>query len=378
MALHPSASWSFDDLSRELEDRVLRGMVRVTTAHDAPHLRLYVYKKSTEHDRSWDHITTMARGITLDYRARVIRSRPFPKFFNYGEVTYTIPDGPVSFFDKPDGSLGIVFRDGDRWRITTKGGFTSPQSQWAESWMRANVNLDALRMGDTYLTEIVYLADRKVVRYDFEGMILLGVYAADGRGYTRAEVEDAARLAGLRVVEALTFDSFASMMAAVATFDRDREGCVAHWPDTDYRVKVKGAEYLRVMRVISRVTPLAVWEAMLAGVRLDDLRREVPEEFWGDFDAIAAALRRQLTDLIGTIDRECARVADKTNREVAAMLDTFDPRARRFVLARRKKGDGMVTDKQARAALFDAIRPTGNVLAGYTPSESLQRAAGGE
>ena len=376
--MHPSATWTFGDLSRELEDRVSRGMVRSTTAPDAPHLRLFVYKKSTEHDRSWDHITTMARGITLDYRARVIRSRPLPKFFNYGEVTYTIPDGPVSFFDKPDGSLAIVFFDGDRWRVTTKGGFTSPQALWSEAWLRENARMGAFVEGDTYCMEAIYRADRKVVRYDFEGMILLAAYASDGRGYTRDEIEATAQRAGLRVVEALHFETMQQAGDAVAGFDRDREGCVAHWPDTDYRVKIKGSAYLHAMRIISRVTPLAVWEAMLAGVRLDELRREVPEEFWGDFDAIASALRQQLADLLATIDRECARVADKSDREVAAMLDELDPQARRFVLTRRKKGDAMLDNKTTRAALFGAFRPTGNVLAGYTPSESLLRASGGE
>ena len=38
----------------------------------------------------------------------------------------------------------------------------------------------------------------------------------------------------------------------------------------------------------------------------------------------------------------------------------------------------MLDNKTTRAALFGAFRPTGNVLAGYTPSESLLRASGGE
>lgn len=372
MALHPSASWSFDDLSRELEDRVSRGLVRSTTAPDAPHLTLYVYKKSTEHDKLWDDVTMMARGITLDYRARVIRSRPFAKFFNYGERTLEIPNGPVALYDKPDGSLATLFHDGDRWRVTSKGGFTSPQSQWSEMHLREKANMGAFCVGDTYLMEAIYRADRKVVRYDFEGLIVLAAYAADGRAYTREEVEAVAAESGLRCVERLHYASFKEMLQAVSQFDRDREGCVAHFVDTDYRVKAKGAEYLRVMRILSRVTPVSVWEVMLDGDAAA-MRREIPEEFWGDFDAIAGAIEKRLSDTIAAIDRECERLADKSNREIAAAIDTIPEPARRFVLTRRKRGALMMTDKITRRAVFQTFRPTGNVLEGYTPSESIKR-----
>ncbi len=372
MASHPSTSWSFDDLSRELEDRVSRGLVRSTTAPDARHLTLYVYKKSTEQGKLWDDVTMMARGITLDYRARVIRSRPFQKFFNYGERTLEIPSGPVALYDKPDGSLATLFYDGDRWRVTSKGGFTSPQSQWSERHLRENANMDAFRVGDTYLMEAIYRADRKVVRYGFEGLIVLAAYAADGRAYAREEVEAVAAESGLRCVERLHYESFTEMLRAVSQFDRDREGCVAHFTDTDYRVKAKGAEYLRVMRIISRVTPVSVWETMLDG-DVAAVRSEVPEEFWGDFDAIVQAVEKRLSDTIAAIDRECDRLADKSDREVACVLDMVPEPARRFIFARRKKGDAMMADKAARRAVFQAFRPTGNVLEGYTPSESLSR-----
>jgi RNA ligase len=289
----------------------------------------------------------------------VIRSRPFAKFFNYGERTLEIPNGPVALYDKPDGSLATLFHDGDRWRVTSKGGFTSPQSQWSEMHLREKANMGAFCVGDTYLMEAIYRADRKVVRYDFEGLIVLAAYAADGRAYTREEVEAVAAESGLRCVERLHYASFKEMLQAVSQFDRDREGCVAHFVDTDYRVKAKGAEYLRVMRILSRVTPVSVWEVMLDGDAAA-MRREIPEEFWGDFDAIAGAIEKRLSDTIAAIDRECERLADKSNREIAAAIDTIPEPARRFVLTRRKRGALMMTDKITRRAVFQTFRPSKN------------------
>ena len=373
MAIHPSASWSFADLSRELEDRVSRGLVRSTTAPDAPHLTLYVYKKVTEHDKLWDDVTMMARGITLDYRARVVRSRPFTKFFNYGERSREIPSGRATWYDKPDGSLGILFYDGDRWRVTTKGAFASPQCQWAERWLRDSANMSAFVPGDTYLTEIICRADRKVVRYDFEGMILLAAYAENGRGYERHEIEATASSAGLRCVEALHYETFDDLVREVSMLGRDREGCVAHFIDSDYRVKVKGAEYLRVMRIISNTTPLSIWDAMSRGVDVQSIRADVPEEFWGDFDSIVRILSGKLEYIVSATKAEYERLAGKSNQEIVEMAESIPMPAREFILSYRKRGVAMTDDKRMRRSIFQTFRPTNNVLEGYTPSEMLMR-----
>ena len=62
----------------------------------------------------------------------MVRATPFPKLFNYGEFGIALPDAPFEVFDKLDGSLGIVFHDGARWRVVTKGAFDSAQARWAQ------------------------------------------------------------------------------------------------------------------------------------------------------------------------------------------------------------------------------------------------------
>jgi RNA ligase len=115
----------------------------------------------------------LARGLVPDREARVVRATPFPKFFNHGEMAAPIPDEPFVADEKMDGSLAILFHDGDRWRVATKGSFDSPQARLAELWLAAHP-LHLLTPGTTYLFELIATDNRIVVKYDFEGLVLLG------------------------------------------------------------------------------------------------------------------------------------------------------------------------------------------------------------
>ena len=373
MATHPAARWHFDDLSRELQRRIEQRLVRVAVAPDNPNLAIYCYTQQTVSDGAWDEVTMISRGIVLDHLTGVVRAYPFPKFFNHGERSWTLPDEPFRTYEKVDGSLGIVFHDGCRWRVATKGAFASPQARWAEAWLSKR-DTSRLTIGHTYLAEIVYAENRIVVRYSWEGLVFLGAYDDRGVEYDRGVVERAAASIGARVVESHDYPSVEAMREAVKSFAFDREGFVIHFPASGHRVKLKGAEYLRVHRLISRVTPLALWEAMAAGDDLATIRRDVPEEFHADFDAIQAALAWRFMDLRTTIELEYDRHAHKSDKELGLSLASVAQEARPFVFVRRKKGaDGMQSDPKTRRALFNTFRPTGNVLAGYVPSEALRR-----
>jgi hypothetical protein len=42
------------------------------------------------------------------------RRAAFPKFWNWGEFARPVPSGPFECFEKADGSLIIIFHDGQR------------------------------------------------------------------------------------------------------------------------------------------------------------------------------------------------------------------------------------------------------------------------
>src|SRR5262249_61017019 len=85
------------------------------------------------------------------------------------------------------------------------------------------------------------------------------------------------------------FGSFSDLVEHARGLPRSEEGFVIRFSD-GLRLKLKGDEYKRIHALISRCTPLAMWEAMQAGDDMQAIRRDLPEEFWGDFDAILAML----------------------------------------------------------------------------------------
>lgn len=367
--IHPARSIPFDTLRAEMDAAVGEGAVRVSTDAARPHLALYCYTQRAVYDKLWSRAALLARGLVLDIDAGRVLATPFPKFFNFGEHTAAIPDCPFTVHEKLDGSLGIIFHDGDGWTVATKGSLTSDQSRWARAWLDSR-DLSALTIGHTYCAEVIYDANRIVVRYPFEGLVFLAAWDSAGREYTTDELANVAGYLDASVASVFHFDRFAAMQDAVSRFGSDREGFVVRFAD-GLRLKVKGAEYLRVHRLISRVTPLAVWEVMAAGGDLDVVRREIPEEFWSDFDAIRDALSSAAGRIESAVRAEVDARASQTDKEVGLALATMDPCVRPLIFAARRIGPRWTHDPKARAALFRQIRPAGNVLPGWTPSARL-------
>lgn len=371
---HPVAHLPFHDLHAALEDRVRSKTVRRTVAPDNPNLVLYTYTQRAVFDRLWDPIVEAARGLILHHGRGAVVAYPFPKFFNYGERSAALPDEPFVAYEKLDGSLGIVFFDVDagRWRVATKGSFVAEQSAWAEAWL-ATRDLRCLVPGHTYLVEIIYAENRVVVAYDFAGLVLLGGYDGAGRELGDDVVRDIAARLSTRVAHAHAFGSVDDVKAAAAVCDRDAEGFVVRFA-SGYRVKIKGSEYLRIHRLISRVTPLALWESLEEGTDLDVVRREIPEEFWGDFDAIRGRLLERLAAIVDAVNDAKARLAGASDKEVGLALRTLPDEVRPLIFMARNAGPSWADVPRVRATLLRHIRPTANALPGYTPSDGLARA----
>lgn len=373
--IHPARAIPFDDLVAQLAAAVRDGHVSERRHPDRPDLALYCYTNRCVYENAWTPVVEAARGLVLDHGTKRVVATPFPKFFNHGERNAAMPDEPFEVFDKLDGSLGVVFFDdvASAWRVATKGSFTSTQAQWATSHL-ATLNTASLVEGATYCFEIVYTANRIVVRYPWEGLALLAVYAPDGHEWPRHGVVLAAAMLKSRVVDAHRYDSLDAMVLAARTFAADREGFVVRFA-SGYRLKVKGDEYLRVHRLVSRVTPLALWESMAAGDDLDAIRREIPEEFYDDFDTIRAALTHRFVDVVSATEAAHVDCAELTDKGVGLYLSQIKQPARQFIFARRKHGPTWHALPKLRTDVCRTFRPTANVLAGYSPSAAMHRFA---
>lgn len=369
--LHPARVMPFDDLVAGLERARAAGHVSRKTCPETG-LHLYCYTQRCVYDHAWDAFSLLARGLILDPAAGVVVATPFPKFFNLGERGAPVAtDGPFEAFDKLDGSLIVAFHHGGRWRAATKGAFDSSQAAWAQARLDA-MGTDPLVPGATYLFEAIYPANVIVVRYPVSGLYLLAAYDADGAEMGYGDLARACAATGLPLVAREAFDSIADMVARAASLPGDKEGFVVRFADGS-RLKIKGGEYKRLHALISRCTPLAVWEILAAAGDPDAMRRELPEEFLADFDQICGILGNRYLDLSRRVRSAVDEVSDLSDRELGLRLAEMPADVRPFLFAHRK---ATTPESKAKAALavVKAIRPSGNVLDGYVPSYAMARA----
>jgi RNA ligase len=361
-------SLSFAEFVTELDKRVETGALRRVPAPDKPHLAIYNYTDRCTYERLWDDFTVAARGLVVDTIKQRVIARPFKKFFNLGEPGHTLadlPTGSPEAHEKLDGSLGICFFDGEGWQINTRGSWTSEQARWATQHLTRYFDVDTLVRGSTYLFEIVYPENQIVVRYDYEGLVLLGIVDTEtGEEASRHEAEVAAAHLGCRVAR-LDPRPYTEILDSD---DANAEGFVLRYPD-GYRVKIKFPSYLRRHRLASRVAPLGVWDVLAAGRDIDSFQRELPEELLVDFNVIFDLLYDGFRLILERNIDLHEQTKGLTDKEVAALdlpgLDKSD------LFLRRRLGKRWWIASSTK--IWRRLRPTGNVLAGYTPGDRLRR-----
>jgi RNA ligase len=243
------------------ERRARRGWFPEQASIDG--LRIYCYTQSCVFDGQWNDATLIARGLVLNVERETVAATPFPKFFNAFERGETIPDLPFETFEKVDGSLIIIFWHAGEWKTTTKGAFGTAQALWAAKKLK-DCDLSALRRGTTYLAEAVYAENRIVVHYAEDVLVLLAAYDESGAELSYAQLCDTADRLGWRMAKRHGYDSVSQLLVEAKDLPADEEGFVVRFND-GVRLKIKGAEYRRIHALISRITPLAMWEIMQAG-----------------------------------------------------------------------------------------------------------------
>lgn len=365
--IHPARQMPFATLMAGLERARGLGFVHRRT-HPTTGLQLFIYTPRCIYEDGWDDFAVMARGLVVDEKAERVVATPFPKFFNIGERRAEVPELPFEAFEKLDGSLIIVFQYAERWCAATKGAFDSEQAVWAQLRLDA-ADLSALVPGTTYLFEAVYPENRIVVRYPEPAMVMLAAYDNDGQELTYEEVLAACRALGWRAARRYEFPSIAAMVSHAGTLPRDDEGLVIRFSN-GLRLKLKGAEYCRIHALISRCTPLAMWEAMAACDDMSAIRRDLPEEFWTDFDDIVRLLSASVAAIETRVAEVAASVAHLSDKELGLSLNSMPADVRPYLFGFRKSG--AITGR-SRDSLMRSIRPTGNALAGYLPSYAMGR-----
>jgi RNA ligase len=260
---------------------------RVTARrHPSLPLTIYNYSPAVQYSQRWDEITLTCRGLILDDDFNII-ARPWRKFFNLGQVDLPIQlTDPVEVMDKADGSLGILYPDGDGYAVATRGSFTSDQAIHASKvWKEKYDGLHPMG-GVTPLFEIIYPENRIVLNYDgMDDLILLGAVTNDGyyQGPQHAKSQFFMYVDGVMtftewpgpVVEVF---NYANISEALAHTDRpNAEGYVIR--SHNFLVKLKQPDYLDLHRIVTNLTPKTVWERLRDGRTVADICGDMPDEF---------------------------------------------------------------------------------------------------
>jgi RNA ligase len=241
-------------------------------------LDIYNYTQAAQFNKHWTPATLASRGLIVNRDTLEIVSRPLGKFFNYSEnkVDPALLQGPVVFTEKLDGSCGISYPTPDGLAIATRGSFTSDQALHATQIYRERYHGKwRPKHGRTYMWEIIYPTNRIVVNYGEKDDIVL-IAAVDNRTGKSISATEVSEWPGERV-EAFPFASMEDVLAAPTR--NNHEGYVAHYLDSDVRVKYKHDEYVNLHRIMTGVNARRIWEVAAAGQSMDMFLADVPEEF---------------------------------------------------------------------------------------------------
>jgi RNA ligase len=165
---------------------VSAGNVRLQRHPQRPYV-IYNYTEACQYAGAWTRVTLACRGLIVDESTGRVLARPWPKFFNHNEphAPALAADAPVVVTDKADGSLGVLYRDGDEVAVATRGSFASEQALHATRVLRERYPDFVPPAGLTVLVEIIYPGNRIVLDYGgLDDLVLLGaVETATGRTF---------------------------------------------------------------------------------------------------------------------------------------------------------------------------------------------------
>ena len=383
--VHPARELDFTDLTQGLFAEVEKGNVNVGYHPEFPHLAIFKYSQNCVVERVWNEFSIMARGLILDLQNKKVIATPFVKFWNYNEMFEAVEviEAEYEVLNKYDGSMGIMFFFEDEWRVATAGSFMSEQAIWATKWIHENIPLEKVDKLNTYLFEIIYPENKIVINYDFSGLVLLTIIDSYGLEYNYFQLVLEAQYLHTKCAKKYDFNDMNSIVETAKKLDQNHEGYVIRFK-SGVRLKVKGDEYVRIHRLISRVTPLAIWDLMLHGENVEELVKDLPEEMEKDFEIIFSIIENKLKTFVEEVERMHEETNHMSDKELGLFLledkrifkNRIFKNSPKYIFLMRKGSfyEGLRDfSSPSRKKIFNVFRPKANVLEGYVPSSIVNR-----
>ena len=240
--------------------------------HPTLPLTIWNYSEKVQYESLWDDITLQCRGLVTDDEGDVF-ARPFKKFFNMEEGKHT-QTSEFDVYEKMDGSLGILFYYG-RWVFASRGSFTSEQALKFKEIFTEKYETSHLYHTSTYLFEIIYPENRIVVDYgDIEDVVMLA--EIDTKSGEELDLDHYTNSI-FNVVK--KYDGISDYSTLKGMVENNAEGFVVRFSNGE-RMKIKGDEYIRLHKIMTNLSTTAVWEVLSNGGTMDNLLKDVPDEFY--------------------------------------------------------------------------------------------------
>jgi len=248
----------------------------IKQTHPTLPLTIWNYSQTTQYEGKWDEITLQCRGLVTDDMGNIC-ARPFKKFFNMEEGKHT-PTEEFDVYEKMDGSLIIVFWYDGGWVVASRGSFISDQAIAASKIFFEELDHN-FSIGITYLFEFTAPWNRIVVDYgEKPNLTLLGAIRTDDE--TEATWEQLKMIGdGANCDVVKKYDGISDYSTLKGMIKDNAEGFVIRFSNGD-RMKIKGVEYLRLHKIMTEVSTKSVWEILSNGGSMEDLLKDVPDEFY--------------------------------------------------------------------------------------------------
>ena len=248
----------------------------IKQTHPTLPLTIWNYSQTTQYEGKWDEITLQCRGLVTDDMGNIC-ARPFKKFFNMEEGKHT-PTEEFDVYEKMDGSLIIVFWYDGGWVVASRGSFISDQAIGASKIFFEELDHN-FSIGITYLFEFTAPWNRIVVDYgEKPNLTLLGAIRTDDE--TEATWEQLKMIGdGANCDVVKKYNGISDYSTLKGMIKDNAEGFVIRFSNGD-RMKIKGVEYLRLHKIMTEVSTKSVWEILSNGGSMEDLLKDVPDEFY--------------------------------------------------------------------------------------------------
>lgn len=282
-----------------------------------------------------DSIYRECRSLVIDLHREEIAIAPFRKFFNLNEVKENYLEvvenrirqaKSVEICDKLDGSMqsvrwynGEVFMCGsmslskeNSWRL--QDGY-SMLSENHINMIKNNPNL-------TFIFEYISLKDAHVVSYDKkdEGLYLIGIRdVTNGYEFSYAEIENYSKQYNVsmpKLENDKTLDDLVYLSKVYKS--ENKEGWVINIDG--HKIKIKCDDYVKIHRILDRVSSVNVVIEAVADDKYDDLISKVPITHKTRIDNIAKQLFEYRSKANREVDELFNQAQENTNNTKDFMI----------------------------------------------------------